>query len=83
VSQGQGLLCAELNAKYASPMKTIWAGRIAQAGTKYGENAPMAAVCCNACRTCVTTNIVGIATAGIAGASYTALRYARRVTKAA
>jgi hypothetical protein len=27
---------------------------------KYGENAPMATVCCNACRTCVTTNIVAI-----------------------
>jgi hypothetical protein len=39
-------------------VKTIWTGRMAQAGAKYGENAPMAAVCCNACRTCVTTNVL-------------------------
>jgi hypothetical protein len=32
---------------------------MAQAAGKYGEHAPMATVCCNACRTCVTTNIVG------------------------
>ena len=42
-------------------MKQIWTSRLAQAAGKYGEHAPMATVCCNACRTCVTTNIVGIA----------------------
>lgn len=51
---------------------------MAQVAGKYGENAPMAAVCCNACRTCVTTNILGILTAGIAGAGYTAASLARR-----
>ena len=59
-------------------MKTIWTGRVAQAAGKYGENAPMAAVCCNACRTCVTTNIVGVALAGIAGAGYGVASFARR-----
>jgi hypothetical protein len=29
------------------------------------EYAPMAPACCNVCRTCSTTNIVGLATAGI------------------
>lgn len=62
---------------YAFRVKTIWTGRMAQAAGKYGENAPMAAVCCNACRTCVTTNILGILTAGIAGAGYTATNLAR------
>ena len=59
-------------------MKSIWTGRVAQAAGKYGENAPMATVCCNACRTCVTTNIFGLALAGIAGAGYAVASFARR-----
>jgi hypothetical protein len=59
-------------------MKTIWTGRMAQAAGKYGENAPMATVCCNACRTCVTTNIFGIATAAVAGFGYAVANFARR-----
>ena len=51
---------------------------MAQAAGKYGENAPMAAVCCNACRTCVTTNIVGVATAAVAGAGYAVANFTRR-----
>jgi hypothetical protein len=60
-------------------MKQIWTGPIAQTAAKYGENAPMAAVCCNACRTCVTTNVVGIALAGAAGAGYAVSRAARKL----
>src|SRR5437763_7441989 len=45
-------------------MKQIWTGPMAQAAGKYGENAPMATVCCNACRTCATTNIIGLAPGG-------------------
>jgi hypothetical protein len=59
-------------------VKQIWTGPVAQAAAKYGENAPMAAVCCNACRTCVTTNILGVAMAGLAGAGYTVASFARR-----
>jgi hypothetical protein len=51
---------------------------MAQAAGKYGENAPMAAVCCNACRTCVTTNIVGLATATVAGAGYAVANFTRK-----
>ena len=51
---------------------------MAQAAGKYGENAPMAAVCCNACRTCVTTNVLGILAASVAGAAYTVRNFARR-----
>ena len=58
-------------------MKQIWTGRLVQAAGRYGENAPMAAVCCNACRTCVTTNILGVVTAGIAGAGYGVVSFAR------
>ena len=39
-------------------MKEIWQGRVSQAAAKYGEHAPMAATCCNACRACVQTNVV-------------------------
>jgi hypothetical protein len=59
-------------------MKTVWQGRMVQAAGKYGEHAPMAAVCCNACRTCVTTNILGVVTGAFAGAGYAAARFARR-----
>lgn len=41
-------------------MKPIWTGRLAQASAKYGEQAPTAAVCCNACRTCVQANLVAL-----------------------
>jgi len=33
---------------------------MAQAAGKYSEHAPMATVCCNACRTCVTTNVLAL-----------------------
>jgi hypothetical protein len=51
---------------------------MAEAAGKYGEHAPMATVCCNACRTCVTTNIVVVGAAAVTTASLTAARYVRR-----
>jgi hypothetical protein len=50
-------------------VKPIWTGRAAQVAARYGEYAPTATVCCNACRTCVTTNLLGLATAaaGVVG----------------
>ena len=51
---------------------------MAQAAGKYGENAPMAAVCCNACRSCVTTNVLAVATAGIASAGYAVAGFVKR-----
>ena len=41
----------------------------------------MAAVCCNACRTCTTTNMIGLATAGVTAAGVAAVRFARRVVR--
>lgn len=58
-------------------MKAVWQGRTIQAATKYGEHAPMAAVCCNACRTCATTNLVGIGLAALAGAGAFVMRAIR------
>jgi hypothetical protein len=63
-------------------VKTIWQGKVSQAAVKVGEHAPMAATCCNACRTCVQTNIVAavLATGVAAGAGIA--RLARRIGKA-
>jgi hypothetical protein len=58
-------------------MKQIWTGRVAQAATKYGDHAPMATVCCNACRTCVQTNAIGIALAAVISAGAWASRLIR------
>jgi len=63
---------------YGLVVKTIWTSRMAEAAGKYGENAPMATVCCNACRTCVTTNVLAVVTAGIAGAGYAVTNRVRR-----
>jgi hypothetical protein len=41
-------------------MKQIATLRVGQAVAKVGENAPLAATCCNACRTCVQTNVIGV-----------------------
>jgi hypothetical protein len=60
-------------------MKQIWTGPAAQAAAKYGENAPMAAACCNACRACITANVLGVLTAAAVGVVATL----RRVTRTA
>jgi len=64
-------------------VKQIWAGQAAQIAGKYGENAPTAAVCCNACRTCVTTNLLALAATGLAAAGLGIARLARRFVSAA
>ena len=46
-------------------MNEIWQGRVSQAAAKYGEHAPMAATCCNACRACVQTNVIAGVLAGV------------------
>jgi hypothetical protein len=43
---------------YNESVKTMWTGRVGQVAGKYGEHAPMVTTCCNACRTCVTTNVL-------------------------
>jgi hypothetical protein len=61
-------------------VKQIWTGRAAQVVGKYGEQAPMATVCCNACRTCVTTNIVAFLSGAAAWVALTAARLVRSRT---
>ena len=59
-------------------MKAVWQGRMVQASTKYGEHAPMAAVCCNACRTCATTNVASLGLAALASVGVFVSRRFRR-----
>jgi hypothetical protein len=59
-------------------MKQIWTGRVGQMAGKYGEHAPVVTACCNACRTCVTTNVLTLVMGGIAGAGVFATRFVRR-----
>jgi len=42
--------------------------RLTQVAAKYGEMAPAAATCCNACRTCVQTNLLTAAFGAVAAA---------------
>jgi hypothetical protein len=65
-------------------VKTIWTGKVAQAAARYGEHAPMAGACCNVCRTCATTNVIGLAVGGAAAAAAAVTGLARRrgVTRA-
>jgi hypothetical protein len=50
-------------------MQTVWKGRLTQTAAKYADIAPAATTCCNACRTCVQTNLLTAALAGIATAA--------------
>jgi hypothetical protein len=45
------------------------------------EHVPMATACCNACRTCVQTNVLALGLAGIAGLSAFVTRFAKRLLK--
>jgi hypothetical protein len=42
---------------------------------------PAATACCNACRTCVTTNIVGLGMAAFGGLAVGVRRFTRRFAK--
>ncbi len=50
-----------------------------QTAAKYSEHAPMAAVCCNACRTCVQTNALSLGLAAVLGVGAGVTRFGRRV----
>jgi hypothetical protein len=60
-------------------VKEIARGRIGQVAGKYADSAPLAPACCNACRVCVTSNVVGIATAAVAAAGVGLARVAQRL----
>jgi hypothetical protein len=64
-------------------MKAAWQGRMTQTVARYGEHAPMAMTCCNACRTCIQTNLIAgaLAAAVTVGAGIVSL--GRRVFRVA
>jgi hypothetical protein len=43
--------------------------------------APVAPACCNVCRTCVTTNLVGLVFGGVAAGGLAVVRLARRAVR--
>lgn len=49
-------------------MQTVWQGRLTRAAAKYGEHAPAATACCNACRTCATSNAIAVALGALTAA---------------
>jgi hypothetical protein len=59
-------------------MKAVWQGRMTRVAATYGEHAPMATACCNACRTCVQTNLLSAGMAAITGMAAVIVRVARR-----
>jgi hypothetical protein len=62
-------------------VKAVWQTRLVDATARYGEHAPMAAVCCNACRTCATTNLAGLALGAIGGGAVAAWAGVRRLAR--
>jgi len=60
-------------------MQTVWQGRLSQAAARYGEIAPTATVCCNACRTCVQTNLLALTMAGIASGGVAVVSFVKRL----
>jgi hypothetical protein len=58
-------------------MKPIWTGKAAQVAAKYGDQAPVATACCNACRTCVTTNVLALGTAAVGVAAARVARFVK------
>jgi hypothetical protein len=64
-------------------VRTFATGKLAETAAKVGENAPMAATCCNACRTCVQTNLISLALAAVVGTGAWASRLFRRGQSAA
>jgi len=53
-------------------------GKLAQAAGRYAEHAPTATACCNACRTCVQTNLIAVAMAGLVAVAAGVRRVVRR-----
>ena len=57
--------------------------RMLPLANRANDLAPAATVCCNACRTCLTTNIVGLGMAAFGGLAVGVRRLTRRVGKPA
>ena len=56
--------------------------RMLPIANRASEHAPMVAVCCNACRTCTTTNLIAIGSAFAVGAVAVVGRFVKRLVSA-
>jgi hypothetical protein len=52
--------------------------RMIPLANRAAEQAPMVTACCNACRTCVSTNLIALAVAAAGGAAAFLARLAKR-----
>jgi hypothetical protein len=52
--------------------------RVAPIANRAAEYGPAAPACCNVCRTCTTTNLVGLTLAGLTATGVAVARLARR-----
>jgi hypothetical protein len=57
--------------------------RLAPVTNRAAEYAPMAPACCNVCRTCTTTNVVGLALGALTAAGVAVRNAAKRPAKPA
>jgi hypothetical protein len=64
-------------------MKAVWQGRMTQTVAKVSDQAPMATVCCNACRTCVQTNLIAAGLAAAIATGAAVARFGQRIFRAA
>jgi hypothetical protein len=55
--------------------------RLAPVTNRAAEYGPALPACCNVCRTCTTTNLVGLAVGGATVAGVAAARFVRRITR--
>jgi hypothetical protein len=60
-------------------MKQIATVKVGQLAVRYGEQAPAVTACCNACRTCITANLLTLLTAGVVAAWAPLARLGRRL----
>jgi hypothetical protein len=62
-------------------MLRFWRTRMASLAGRYADAAPAVPACCNACRTCVTTNIAGLITGGVIAAGAVVWRLTGRIAR--
>ena len=62
-------------------MKQFATVKVGELAVRYGEQAPAVTACCNACRTCVTSNLLTLTAAGAMAAWQPLARLGRRIAR--
>jgi hypothetical protein len=55
--------------------------KLAPVTARTADLAPVVPACCNVCRTCTTTNMIGLGMAMVTGAGYGVARIAKRLAR--